>query len=43
MVGVPFSSRKETSASPTASSVIAFAEFSFGFVRKVSAAVFTAR
>ena len=30
MPGVPFSSRKETSASPTASSVITVSTFSFG-------------
>src|SRR6516165_3240259 len=38
MPGVPLSSRKETSASPTASSVMAFCTSSLGFVRKVSAA-----
>ncbi len=40
--GVPFSSRKETSASPTASSVIAVATSTPGFARKVSAAARTA-
>ncbi len=42
MPGRPFSSRNDTSASPTPSSVIAFAVSSSGFARIVSAAAFTA-
>jgi hypothetical protein len=40
--GAPFSSRKETSASPTLSSVITFSTSTFGLARKVVAAAFTA-
>ena len=41
-VGAPFSSRNDTSASPTASSVMAFSVSIFGLVRRVCAAVATA-
>ena len=40
--GTPLASRKETSASPTPSSVMAAWALNFLFGRKVSAAVFTA-
>ena len=39
---MPFSSRKDTKASPTPSSIMASATFSLGLLRKVSAAAFTA-
>ena len=39
--GVPFSSRHDTSASPTASSVMAFTVSNCAFARNVSAAVLT--
>src|SRR5207249_3638986 len=42
MHGVPFSSRNETSASPTASSVMTRSALTFGLGRSVSAAVLTA-
>ena len=40
--GIPFSSRKETRASPTPSSAIASATLMLGLLRKVSAAALTA-
>ncbi len=42
MPGTPFSSRQDTSASPTPSSIIAVCVSNAGFVRNVCAAVFTA-